>query len=93
MTTHDARLTTPAYRRLRLLVLDRDRWRCQVRGPRCTKVATEVDHVIERADGGAMYDPANMRASCKPCNGWRAANRTNALRRYRLGVPDYETRL
>ena len=28
-------------------------------------VATEVDHVLPMADGGAMYDEANLQALCK----------------------------
>jgi 5-methylcytosine-specific restriction endonuclease McrA len=85
-----------AYKALRRMVLERDRYVCQVRGPRCTKVATEADHVISRADGGAVFDPRNMRAACAACNGWRAAERTNALRRaarYRTGLAHYDVRM
>ena len=50
---------------------------------------TEVDHVVSRADGGAVIDPANMRALRKACNSGRSADRTNAMtRRYRSSVPD-----
>ena len=87
-------LNTPAYRRTRLFVLIRDEYVCQIRGPKCRGYATEVDHVVSRADGGAVFDPANMRASCRPCNGGRSADRTNTMRRrYRTAVPDYEVRL
>jgi 5-methylcytosine-specific restriction protein A len=92
MTTADPALWTAAYRRLRRLVLDRDRHECQIRGPRCTRYATVVDHIVDRADGGAVYDVENMRAACARCNGWRAAERTNA-RRYRTSIARYETRL
>jgi 5-methylcytosine-specific restriction endonuclease McrA len=88
----DALLWTRQYRALRLWILDRDRNVCQIRGPRCTTWATEVDHIIDRADGGPVFDPANLRAACKQCNGWRAALRTNA-RRYHTTVARYETRL
>ena len=83
---------------LRLWVLDRDRWLCQINGPRCTHVATCVDHVVPVADGGAEHDARNMRASCVPCNARLSAQRTNARRkqtdryRYRNGVPEYLTR-
>jgi 5-methylcytosine-specific restriction protein A len=83
VTTYDPRLNTQAYRRLRVYILERDRHACQIRGPKCTHAATEVDHVVARADGGDVYDPTNMRAACRPCNGWRAAQRTNAKRRNR----------
>jgi 5-methylcytosine-specific restriction endonuclease McrA len=92
MTTSDPRLWTKAYRRARLWVLDRDRHVCRIRGPRCTTYATEVDHITARADGGDVYDPANMRAACRACNGWLAARRTNAMR-YRNTVAVYQTRL
>lgn len=88
----DPALWTMAYRRLRLLVLDRDRHECQIRGPRCTRYATQVDHIVARCDGGAVYDPTNLRAACAACNGWRAAERTNA-RRYLTTLARYETRL
>jgi len=95
MTTQDRRLWTRAYRNLRLWILERDGHRCQIRGPHCTGYATQVDHILERADGGALFDPANLRAACAWCNGWRSAQRTNALRRYRYRttVPTYDTRM
>ena len=98
VTTTDSRLWTRAYRQLRLYVLARDGHECQIRGPHCTGAATQVDHVIERADGGAVYDPSNLRAACAWCNGWRSAKRTNALLRgrrygYRTTVADYDARL
>jgi len=85
-------LWTAGYRRLRLAVLDRDGWACQIQGPRCTRAATEVDHIVARADGGAVYDPANLRAACRACNGRLAAQRTNEAR-YRDTVARYGTRL
>jgi 5-methylcytosine-specific restriction endonuclease McrA len=93
MTTRDPRFGSPRWKATRLYVLHRDRWLCQIRGPKCNHFATEVDHVEARADGGDMFDPSNLRAACKSCNGWRAAKRTNAQRPYRMSVPRYETRL
>jgi 5-methylcytosine-specific restriction endonuclease McrA len=61
-------LSTQAYKRLRLAVLDRDLWLCQVRLEGCTRYATQVDHVVPRHEGGAVWDPANLRASCASCN-------------------------
>jgi 5-methylcytosine-specific restriction endonuclease McrA len=94
--TRDPRLETRAYRNLARWILERDRYQCQVRGPNCTGVATEVDHVISRADGGAIADPNNLRASCAKCNGGRAAERTNARRRtatYRNTEAHYDVRM
>ena len=79
------------------MVLERDGGVCQIDGPRCTEAATEVDHVIARADGGPLFDPRNLRAACKACNGYQSAKRTNERRKgsrfYRTGVTDYEVRL
>jgi 5-methylcytosine-specific restriction endonuclease McrA len=87
-------LASRSWRSLRLVVLDRDLWLCQIRGPVCTHWASEVDHIIARADGGPMWDSANLRAACAACNRGRSAMRTNAARRfrYRTGVADYVTR-
>jgi 5-methylcytosine-specific restriction protein A len=81
------------WRRLRLAVLDRDLWLCQVKGPTCTRYATEVDHIVARADGGSD-DQQNLRASCRPCNSRGGAMLTNSRRvlLYRTGVADYVTR-
>lgn len=57
----------PAQRRihpiLRGAVLDRDGWTCSY----CGGEATEVDHIEPRARGGATT-PANLVATCRPCN-------------------------
>lgn len=93
----DVWLTSAMWKRTRLFVLDRDRWRCQVKGDHCQGWANQVDHVIPRADGGAMFEPSNLRACCGPCNRGRSASRTNDMRRgrltYRTTVPTYDTRL
>ena len=88
MTTADRRLWTGAYRHVRRWVLDRDGGVCQIRGAKCTHWATEVDHIRARADGGDCYDPANLRAACRACNGGRAADRTNRLRRAQVPYED-----
>jgi 5-methylcytosine-specific restriction protein A len=62
------------------MVLRRDRWTCQIRGPKCTVFATHVDHVIPRVDGGSVFDPANCRASCARCNIGRVSRRTKDRR-------------
>ena len=94
MTTADPRLWSGAYRQVRRWVLDRDRHLCQIHGPKCTRYATEVDHIIARADGGEVFDPRNMRAACRMCNGYLSAKRTNSRpRHYRTSVAPYEQRL
>lgn len=51
----------------RLRILERDGWRCRIRGPRCRGRATTVDHVIPRSRGGSSRDD-NLRAACTTCN-------------------------
>lgn len=64
--------SSPRYQRLRLQILERDGYICQVRGPKCKGKATQLDHIVPTADGGSMFDPANCRAACSWCNTWRA---------------------
>lgn len=52
--------------------MERDGGRCMVGAPGCMGVASQVDHVVPVADGGAFYDDANLRASCSRCNSRRA---------------------
>lgn len=54
--------------KVRPAILARDGYRCRIRGQGCTGEATEVDHIVPPAKGGAVYDPTNLRAACKPCN-------------------------
>lgn len=78
------------WRRIRLEILDRDDYRCQIRGPNCDGEANQVDHIIPADAGGAPYDPSNLRAACRRCNvgrsnkgrdrnGWRTAGTTITL--------------
>lgn len=62
-----------AWQKLRVKILDRDDWSCQVRGLGCvpdlrmgTRNAT-VDHIQPLALGGTD-DPSNLRACCWTCN-------------------------
>lgn len=83
---------TAAYKRVRMFVLIRDHFTCQIRGDKCTGFATEADHVHELAEGGHPLDPANMRASCRHCNSSRGGTFGNQ-RKYRTAVPTYEVRM
>jgi 5-methylcytosine-specific restriction endonuclease McrA len=60
--------STTRWRAIRPVILARDGYTCQIQGPRCTGTATTVDHITALADGGAMYDPTNLRAACQTCN-------------------------
>jgi hypothetical protein len=65
----------PAYRgpwsTVRKTILNRDNHQCQIRAPKCTGIATQVDHIIPITKGGAWWDPDNLRASCAHCNNQR----------------------
>jgi 5-methylcytosine-specific restriction enzyme A len=65
----DRRYNTPAWKAVRLVVLERDHHLCQLRlDARCTIRATHVDHIVEPSKGGAFFDLGNLRASCGHCN-------------------------
>jgi 5-methylcytosine-specific restriction endonuclease McrA len=87
-TPPDPRYNTTAWRKVRLLVLDRDRGLCQMHGRKCTRYATQVDHVVAIEDGGAFYDVANLRAACRTCNAG-AGSTVRERKRYRDSVARY----
>jgi 5-methylcytosine-specific restriction protein A len=62
------RTSTPEHRAWRKEVLARDKGTCQIRGPRCTHRATEADHIINVAIGGAEFDLSNGQAVCSNCH-------------------------
>jgi 5-methylcytosine-specific restriction endonuclease McrA len=58
--------STRAWRNLRLKILRRDGYRCQLRIPdTCTTIADCVHHLDGKAAGD---DPDRLVASCTPCN-------------------------
>jgi 5-methylcytosine-specific restriction protein A len=72
---------TPLHRAWREQVLTRAGGLCQIREPnRCINIATEADHIVELADGGAEYDPANGQAACRPCHAHKTALHANRKR-------------
>lgn len=66
------RTAHPAYQgkwpRVRLEILERDGYLCQIGDVGCTVKATTVDHIIDVLSGGAWWDEDNLRAACDPCN-------------------------
>lgn len=68
------------WRRLHAQILARDSHRCQMHGPKCTVIATTVDHIIPKRLGGTDH-PSNLRAACLPCNSAGGARITNTTRR------------
>jgi 5-methylcytosine-specific restriction protein A len=62
------------WRRRRLRVLERDGYRCQIRGPKCAGKAAEVDH-IDRDDDHRLV---NLRSGCGPCHHSRTGRQAQA---------------
>lgn len=72
----------------RKAVLDRDGWQCRIRGPRCTHWASEVDHIIELANGGSDH-PGNIQAACTPCHKAKTQQAAQAARAKRKEEPKH----
>jgi 5-methylcytosine-specific restriction endonuclease McrA len=64
------------WKALRRVVLRRDRWVCQLQGPRCVGTANEVDHIGDRDD----HRLANLRAVCPPCHASRTGTQAAMAR-------------
>jgi 5-methylcytosine-specific restriction endonuclease McrA len=62
---------------IRRRVLRRDGHRCQIKGPGCTGIATDVDHIGDRHD----HSEANLRAVCGWCHRQRSAAQGHARQR------------
>lgn len=72
--TASSRVTmTHAWRKMRPEILKRDGRQCQIRGPHCTGVATQVDKIKPAATHPELaLDPENARAACPECNAWKS---------------------
>ena len=53
-------------------IMDRDEWRCQIRGEGCLGEATQADHIKNWAEGGTD-DAANGQAACAECHKHKTA--------------------
>jgi len=69
-----ADLYTREWQRIRLIVLERDGWRCQRCGKHLTpgNMSATVDHIRPHRLGGGM-ELENLRAMCNWCNASRGA--------------------
>lgn len=81
--TADPELLTPDWRAMRERVCREAGGRCQT--PGCGRPGRYADHIVERRDGGAVFDRSNLMWVCAPCHGRKtAAERARrAATRYR----------
>lgn len=77
MTTETREVYNHTWRRVRLRILERDDYLCQIKGPRCGITATSVDHIQPWRKGGALYAEGNLRASCRWCQEWAKKQSAN----------------
>lgn len=79
----------PAWRRVRRDYLAAHP-ACSTRG--CPAPATEVDHVVARAAGGADYAWTNLRSTCKSCHSRKTAAVDGSFGRARCDGPPPDLR-
>jgi len=75
--TREARRAMNQYRRTHIL--------CE----QCGAPATDIDHIINLASGGAPADPANLQALCKACHQRKTSAEAHAARRKQRPVNLY----
>ena len=64
------------WQQIRVSVLHRDRYLCQLQYPGCTRAATEVDHIGAHDD----HATANLQAVCRRCHASKTGREANAAR-------------
>lgn len=73
----DPHYSTPEHRQWRAIVIARAGGRCEgiVNGHRCGRAERRMfaDHIVERKDGGAEFDPANGQCLCGSCHSRKTA--------------------
>jgi 5-methylcytosine-specific restriction protein A len=81
------RTSSARWKKLRLAILERDRWLCQIRGDRCTVRADTVDHIVPHFRGGPSV-PSNLQAACTPCHRQKTASEAASARQTRKRPPE-----
>jgi 5-methylcytosine-specific restriction endonuclease McrA len=90
----DRRYGSLRWKKLRLLVLARDNYECQVRGPRCRGAASTVHHIIPSSQAPELFfDAGNLQASCGACNFSAGAYMTRDARRALVEQNEYLERV
>lgn len=78
-TASSGRTNTAHWKQQRAKALQRDNHQCQIRGPRCTVTATQVDHILPVHLGGTD-DLSNLASVCKPDHDAKTAREAQAAR-------------
>ena len=61
--------STAAWQKTRRAILARDGHICQLRGPKCTGIATTVHHLLPSSQYPHLFfDASNLAAACRHCN-------------------------
>jgi 5-methylcytosine-specific restriction enzyme A len=72
---------------IRQQVLQRDNYRCQIRGPKCEIAATQVDHITPVYKGGTR-ELDNLRGSCRKCHSAKTSGEGHQAKRDgKVGIP------
>lgn len=71
MSFRHRKLNRRVWHRVRLHVLNRDKWTCQSCGKRGGRF--HVDHIVPLKDRGAQYDPGNLQTLCRRCHSDKTA--------------------
>jgi 5-methylcytosine-specific restriction protein A len=79
------RTADPAWRKLRLSILERDGYRCGVVG--CRAVADTVDHIVPVFRGGTD-DPSNLVSMCTPHHRTKTGREARAAQPNRKREPE-----
>lgn len=69
---------------LRKQILNRDNHTCQ----HCGDTGTEVDHIVNRANGGTNH-PDNLQTLCPPCHQHKTRKETNIAKRKRTKLAQH----
>lgn len=66
----------PDWAATRQRVFRRDNRRCQISSARCTRFATEVDHIDDPGD----HSMGNLRSACRSCHSSRSSQQGHAAK-------------
>ena len=78
---HTKLIDKTLWAKVRVQILARDHGKCVL----CGAPAVDVDHIRPVADGGALYDDANLRSLCRPCHRIVTLEQRRQRSRRRLG--------